>query len=92
MIVTKPNRVLPLKMVCKDAAGKVLTDLDIAPPIVDVDYNGFNFIPEEVSEALFAGPGGRRQSVCLLGQLLAIQPADQKLQWNWGVWNQGGFW
>ena len=57
VVVTKPNRVLPLKMVCTDAVGTTLTNLEIVPPVVEVDCNSTNFIPDAVEEALFSGVG-----------------------------------
>ena len=52
--VKKKNRVLPLKMVCYDGATE-LTDLDIAPPVVEVNYVDSNGIPGAVEEVLYAG-------------------------------------
>jgi hypothetical protein len=49
----KKNRVLPLKMVCYDGETK-LTDLNIVPPIVEVDYVDSNGVPGTVEEVLYA--------------------------------------
>jgi len=54
--VKKKNRVLPLKMVCHDGDTD-LTDLDIAPPVVEVDYVDSNGDPGAVEEVLYAGQG-----------------------------------
>ena len=54
--VKKKNRVLPLKMVCFDGEGIEITYLE-SPPVVEVDFDGDNFIPETFEEALPAGQG-----------------------------------
>jgi dipeptidyl aminopeptidase/acylaminoacyl peptidase len=54
--VKKKNRVLPLKMVCYDGETE-LTDLDIAPPVVEVDYVDSSGVPGAVEEVLYAGQG-----------------------------------
>jgi hypothetical protein len=54
--VKKKNRVLPLKMVCYDGESE-LTDLDIVPPVVEVDYVDSYGVPGAVEEVLYAGQG-----------------------------------
>lgn len=58
--VKKKNRVLPLKMICTDGGGKVLSDADIAAPLVEVDFSGggSGTTPEDVFLAAGQGDEG----------------------------------
>ena len=55
--VRKKARVLPLKMVCTDEAGNVVTDTDISPPIVQVHKTGDAADTVPTEEITSAGKG-----------------------------------